>query len=265
MDSKFLLQKHTYYSHNLQREVTYEVILPPDYEHSQATYRFLVLNDGQDSKAMRLRKIIERMVPRQEVVPIIIFSMFCGDRVQEYGTAEKADYQGRGSKASAYTAFIIEEFLPTMRHHWRLANSQNAIAGYSLGGLSAFDIAFHHPDVFQYVGVFSGALWWRSKKSSGRNPDANRIAHEVVSKGVHYAGQKFWFQAGTHDETDDRNNNGVIDSIDDTLDLISALVKIGYRAWHDIEYVEVEGGEHNHATWSKVMPDFLRWAFKKPF
>ena len=34
---------------------------------------------------------------------------------------------------------------------------------------------------------------------------------------------KFFFECGALDETKDRNNNGIIDSIDDTLDLIDEL------------------------------------------
>ena len=74
---------------------------------------------------------------------------------------------------------------------------------------------------------------------------------------------QFWLQTGTEDEKDDRNNNGVIDSIEDTLDLIAELEKKGFRWGRDIRYVEVKGGHHNQATWSAIMPDFLIWAFGK--
>jgi len=40
-------------------------------------------------------------------------------------------------------------------------------------------------------------------------------------------GLKFFFECGTADETEDRNGNGIIDSIDDTKDLISALINKG--------------------------------------
>ena len=80
-------------------------------------------------------------------------------------------------------------------------------------------------------------------------------------KGKYIPDLKFWFQAGTNDEKSDRNGNGVIDSIDDTLDLIVELTKKGYRPFHDIDYVETQEGEHNHNTWKKVMPEFLKWAF----
>ena len=74
---------------------------------------------------------------------------------------------------------------------------------------------------------------------------------------------KFWLEAGTADETEDRNNNGIIDAIDDTMDLIKILEEKGYRQDEDICYEEVEGGEHNYDTWSKVLPKFLQWAFGK--
>ena len=72
---------------------------------------------------------------------------------------------------------------------------------------------------------------------------------------------RFWFQTGTLDESCDRNNNGVIDSIDDTLDLITELKLLGYGD-EDIKYLEVEGGKHHPKTWKGVLPDFLEWAFK---
>jgi enterochelin esterase-like enzyme len=74
---------------------------------------------------------------------------------------------------------------------------------------------------------------------------------------------KFWFQTGTLDEADDRNGNGIIDSIDDTRDVIKALKNMGYQEGDDIKYVEVIGGEHNLPTWGRILPDFLQWAFGK--
>jgi enterochelin esterase-like enzyme len=66
--------------------------------------------------------------------------------------------------------------------------------------------------------------------------------------------------AGTEDETADRNNNGIIDAIDDTLTLMQALQEKGKEELKDFTYVEVEGGKHEPETWSKVLLDFLKWA-----
>ena len=135
----------------------------------------------------------------------------------------------------------------------------HAFAGFSLGGLSALDIVWNHPDLFGSVGVFSGSLWWRSTDFDPKNPDADRIMHHQIAKGPQRPGLRFWLQTGTHDEEDDRNNNGLIDAIDDTPDLIVELKKLGYQEGRNFTYVEVEEGEHNPGTWGKVMPEFLEW------
>ena len=72
---------------------------------------------------------------------------------------------------------------------------------------------------------------------------------------------KFWFQCGTNDEKADRNNNGIIDAIDDTFDLIKELEKKGYSKGQTIHYEEIEDGEHNQATWRLAFPSFLSWVF----
>jgi hypothetical protein len=63
------------------------------------------------------------------------------------------------------------------------------------------------------------------------------------------------------DETKDRNQNGIIDSIDDTRDLINELVSKGYNPESDIYYLEMPDGKHDVPTWGRAMPVFLRWAF----
>ena len=87
--------------------------------------------------------------------------------------------------------------------------------------------------------------------------------HQQVRRGRFKPGLKFWFQAGLKDEHCDRNKNGVIDSIDDILDLIVELTKKGYRPFQDIQYLELKDGEHNLKTWGEAMPTFLKWAFGK--
>jgi enterochelin esterase-like enzyme len=125
------------------------------------------------------------------------------------------------------------------------------------------DLAWSHPNVFNKVGAFSGSFWWRRVDSADKTFDEkkHRIMHSQIREGELKPGLKFWFQTGTKDEPFDRNGNGVIDSIDDTLDLIAELTKKGYRPFHDIVYHEIRNGEHNQHTWAQAMPHFLKWAF----
>ena len=85
--------------------------------------------------------------------------------------------------------------------------------------------------------------------------------HLQVRRGKFRPGLRFWFETGTADETSDRNKNGIIDSIDDTVDLIKELEDKGFTRPADVQYVEMVGGSHNTETWAKAMPKFLVWAF----
>ncbi|GJM36097.1 MAG: hypothetical protein DHS20C18_50980 [Saprospiraceae bacterium] len=252
-----------FHSAALHRDVKIDIYLPPDYfRHPEQTYPLLVFNDGQDMEAVGLIKRLNTLYRSRKLNPLIIVAIHAGDRMHEYGTSGQLDYKKRGNKAKKYQHFLKGELLPKLRTRYRITTevSQMAIAGFSLGGLSALDIAWNHPDLFSKVGVFSGALWWRSQPFDPADPDAHRIMHNLLEKSSRQPPLKFWFQTGTHDEKEDRNNNGIIDSIDDTMDLMAILKNKGYSD-RDITYLEVPGGEHNPHTWGMVLPEFLIWGF----
>jgi enterochelin esterase-like enzyme len=217
-----------------------------------------------------MQTVIEKTSPF--ITPFILVAIHCGERIQEYGIASRPDYKQRGAKAGFYTKFVLEELMPYIQHNYRiLTGPQNTVfCGFSLSGLSAFDIVWHHPERFGKAGVFSGSFWWRQKAYENHYDDhTDRIMHQLVRNtpipvGAGLASAPtFWLQTGSEDEKDDRNGNGVIDSIEDTLDLIAELERKGYRWGREIRYVEVKGGHHDQTTWSAIMPEFLKWAFGK--
>ena len=132
--------------------------------------------------------------------------------------------------------------------------------GVSLGGLSAFDIAWNHPQRFALVGVMSGSFWWRARDDEERIDAGRRIAHSMVRNADRLPPLRFWFQAGTRDEVNDRDGDGVIDAIQDTRELMAALQARGI-APERMRYVEIKGGRHDYETWARALPDFLEWAF----
>ncbi|AWV97028.1 alpha/beta hydrolase [Arcticibacterium luteifluviistationis] len=249
------------FSKRLNRKFIYDVVVPPNYSKEQA-YPLLVMNDGQDFEKLKMESVLEKFW-KEGGSPFIFLGLHCNqERLAEYGTAGILDSKGRGAKAAVFKNFLLEVLIPLVSKNYKLEKSGHVFCGFSLGGLSAFDIVWETSGVFDKVGVFSGALWWRST-DYGKNYDneKHRIIHEKVKSGAYKPNLKFWFECGTDDEKSDRDNNGVIDSIDDTRDLIKELMKKGYEPNKDIAYVEIDGGKHNQATWSKAMPGFLKWAF----
>ncbi|CAH0999039.1 putative protein YbbA [Neolewinella maritima] len=257
---RLLRRTYTLTSTHLNRQVRVDVYRP-----AVPPWRLLslvVFNDGQDLDRMDFRKTLTQLLKEKQLPPTLVVGVHANDRLREYGTAGRRSDQGHGELAAAYEQFIIEELVPwlELRNNIYHGPERRAIAGFSLGGLSAFDLAWRHPRYFRTAGIFSGSLWYRSKPFDPKRPDANRIVHDYVSRARRGITNRFWFMAGTADEEADRNNNGVIDSIDDTLQLMALLQQKGLKPGKDMVYREVEGGKHEPETWGKVVGEFLVWA-----
>ncbi|HTD92425.1 MAG TPA: alpha/beta hydrolase-fold protein [Chitinophagaceae bacterium] len=248
----------------LDRKVIIDFYLPTNVPEPD-TMDLLLINDGQNMEELGFAKILAGLYAETAIRPLFCVAIHASaNRRMEYGVAGHPDYLGRGAKAQDYTSFILLELLPYIRQTYAIHSFKGkAFAGFSLGGLTALDIGWNHPDEFNKIGVFSGSLWWRmlDQNDATYNDDLHRIMHQVVRAGTYHPGQRFFFQSGNMDETNDRNNNGIIDSIDDTLDMIAELERKGYERGKDIQFLELPDGRHDIPTWAKAMPEFLKWGW----
>jgi len=264
--SGILVENTSIQSIFLDREVRIDFYLPR-HVADPSEISLLLINDGQDMEKMGFTSILEALYTDDAIDPLLCVAIHCSaDRKMEYGVADKPDYKGRGAKAGLYTSFIFEELLPFVRKQYVIPSfKEKAFAGFSLGGLMALDIVWNHAAHFNKVGVFSGSLWWRDidQDDEAYDDDQHRIIHQQVRNGQHAPWLKFFFQCGNMDETKDRNQNGIIDSIDDTLDLIKELEAKGYDPETAIHYLEMKDGHHDVFTWGNSMPAFLRWGWGK--
>ncbi len=262
--SGILVENNTVSSEWLERDVKISCYLPSNVpEPSQLN--LLLINDGQNMQELGLESILESLYADNGIEPLFCVAIHAGEeRKMEYGIAAEKDYLGRGAKAQAYSQFVLQELLPFISDHYQVTTfKEKGFAGFSLGGLSALDNVWNHPDIFRKAGVFSGSLWWRSldQNDMAYDDQKHRIMHQQVRKGNYVAGLKFFLQCGNKDETRDRNNNGIIDSIDDTIDLVKELLNKGYDQQKDIYYLEMPEGKHDIPTWAQAMPIFLKWAW----
>ncbi len=243
---------------------TVTVFLPPDYEDIPSrSWPLLIAMDGQDMAAWRLAEALDRHHTAGGDTPIVAAISAGPHRLVDYGTADVPNTQGQGARAAELQAFVTDTVLPWLQRRYRVRRgpAHTAMMGASLGGLAAFDLAWRRPDVFSCVGVFSGSFWWRTSDATVAAQQATRIAHGRVRKTAHRPNLRLWFEAGTADETADRDGNGVIDAIQDTTELIDELVARGFCRGTEVVYVEIPGGEHNPDTWARALPEFLHWAF----
>ena len=226
----------------------------------------IVALDGQMMVAWRWEETLSDLAAQGQFIQPLVIAVAAGpDRVEEYGIAGLPDYAGRGRQAEAFQKFIVERLLPALRARYgvRADRERTGIIGASLGGLAAFDLAWRHAETFGFAGIFSGSFWWRGDNSSPAAQQASRLAHRLVRETAPRTPPRFFFEAGTKDETDDRDGNGVIDAIQDTTELIGELERRGYVHGPNLRYLEISGGEHREATWAQALPGFLEWALPR--
>ncbi len=258
-----LLVGDSFVSVHLNRKVELSLFVPSG-DFVGRELGVLILFDGQDFPVVRIPKALKEFEQTASFQPVLGVHAN-KDRIFEYGTASQPDYAYRGNKAANTTQFVIDELIPYLKQGYPVSPDRQrwTIAGFSLGGLMALDIAWHHAEVFSRVGVFSGSFWWRQRALDDDYDESDRIMHAIIRLTMGHPLLQFWFQTGTLDEEADRDNDGVIDSIDDTLDLIAELERKGYTWGEGIVYREVLDGEHNPKTWSTVFPEFLEWSQRK--
>lgn len=262
---KIKQQEDEIYSRHLQRKVKLTIINTPVPGNKDAL-NLLMMNDGQDFEQLRLKEIVDSLWKKKLIQPLLIVGIHAGDRMQEYGVADKPDYENRGRRAGYYDAFVDDELYFFIKKKVSVRKFKSVvIAGTSLGGLSAFDIAWNHANKIDKAGVFSGSFWWRDKDvtDSLYDDNENRIMYAKIKSSRKKPKLQYWFYAGNKEENSDRDKDGVIDVVDDTKDLIQLLRDKKITSGNDVTFIENPTGEHNQQSWSNAIPSFLIWAFGK--
>ncbi|MBA2250172.1 MAG: esterase family protein [Chitinophagaceae bacterium] len=253
------------YSRHLQRHVDLTILTTPLPEDKNAL-NLLLLNDGQELAQLRVKEIVDSLYAKKLIQPLVVVAIKVDDRMQEYGVADLPDYEGRGSSAAKYAAFIDDELYPFIKKKTGVRKFNSiTLQGCSLGALSAFDIAWDHADKIDKVGVFSGSFWWRDKTDTapGYTDDKDRIMLNKIRSSRKKPHLKYWFYAGGNEEKGDRDKDGIIDVIDDTKDLLAIIKSKNVCPPEDIVYTELKEGTHDYTYWSQVFPSFLIWAVGK--
>jgi enterochelin esterase-like enzyme len=273
------------------------IYLPPGYRHGTRHYAVLYANDGQDMDAVGLQPTLAQLYRAHAIEPVIVVAIdMLADRASGYGLSDRATSRSLvggsvigpiGTRAQEYSAWVATALVPYVDAHYRTRPSARGrtMLGWSLGALNAFNLGWQYPDVFGRVGAFSPSFWLAADRSSATAVQHTRLAQAMVDRGSRRVGLKMWFAVGTAEETKDRDGDGVNDTVDDVQDLLQGyrgadgfhargLKQLGYsinmdHAGHpsrktDAALLQLQGGVHNQASWRRMLPVFLRWAYGTP-
>jgi enterochelin esterase-like enzyme len=108
----------------------------------------------------------DAMIAAGEIKPLImVFPLTRYDLFKDI----QADFEKEGKFGeSSMDRFLCEELVPYIDSHYDTVKSMNgrSIGGFSMGGMIALRIAFHHPNMFGKVGGYSPSV--ASSDYSGR-------------------------------------------------------------------------------------------------
>ena len=147
---------------------SYRVYLPPCYSSdSDSRYPVLYLLPGSQSSPdswlnAGLPEEVDRLILSGKVPPLMIVTT-----------------ENTGNDLEGNT--IYKELIPLIESHYPTAGDRRyrTVAGGSLGGVSAYHLAFQHPDTFSSAGIFgAGAFPWDEKPIRswlGQMNNSNRI------------------------------------------------------------------------------------------
>lgn len=278
-------------------KVRIAVHLPAGYEPAGTRrYPALYINDGQDAAAVELQSTLATLHSRDLIRPVIVVAIhMLPDRMATYGLSDRAAARSLpadtrhgsvGARAHEYSEWVAKSLVPYIDAHYRTraSSESRAVLGWSLGALNAFNLGWQYPEVFGRVGAFSPSLWLSSEREDAAAVEKSRLAQAIVGRSAARPGLKLFFAVGSAEETDDRDGDGINDAVDDTRDLIlgygadadtkaHGLAQLGYstnldhataptRA--DVALLLLEGGRHNQASWARMLPVFLVWAYGRP-
>ncbi len=260
------------------------VHLPPGYDpNAAARYPVLYLNDGQDSAAVGLTAALAQLYANNAIRKLIVVAIdMPADRLGAYGLSDRSARKSTpgdsrfgavGARAHAYSEWVAKTLVPYIDAHYRTqpAPQGRAMLGWSLGALNAFNLGWQYPEVFGTVGAFSPSFWLAGDRTDAASIQRSRLAQRMVQTWPRREGLRFWLAVGSAEETEDRDGDGIIDAVDDTRDLARALAQAGYSVnleyalrptnQEDVALYLLPGGQHRPASWARMLPQFLQWAY----
>ena len=236
-----LLNIHSIYMPQLDRERTIRVFLPRDYEKTNRSYPVLYMQDGQNlfepetafgGRDWQIPATLFKQPLRRQAIIVGI------DNGEENRLNEYAPYPTKdgGGEADLYCQFITDTLKPFIDDNYRtLTDRENTgIAGSSMGGLCAYYAGLAYGNIFGKVGVLSPSIWF--------NPSVIDLANNNPSLKSRF------FVVGSKTE---------MRSMEKTLENMYNAFKNGGFSDEQIQVAVRDRGKHNEFFW--------RLEFKKMF
>lgn len=147
------LQTVDFYSPAVERNMKFDIVLPPDYERNEKRYPVLYLLHGYMQNYTVWGRNLAAAFYAREVNEVILV-------LPDGGNTWFVNYADDAS--NRWEDHVVEDVITYVDNNFRTEARKEgrAISGLSMGGFAAIALGLRHPQMFVSIGSTSGALSW---------------------------------------------------------------------------------------------------------
>lgn len=239
----------------------------------------LVFQDGQRATnpegSLRIPTVLDNLIHKKDIPPTLGIFITPGNLSETYPDnlgMSNPDHRAQEYDAlnDTYARFLIDELLPEVAKKYAFSNdpSKRIIGGTSSGAICAWTVAWHRPDAFRNVisliGSYTSIGYQPATATSPMQPGGDLYPGLVRKSPIRPI--KIFLQDGSNDLNNEHGNWFLANQ-----QMVSALEwanshanEIGDKGpRYDIKHIWGDGG-HSDQHGGALMPDILRWLWKKP-
>ncbi|MBL8891888.1 MAG: hypothetical protein JNL67_18070 [Planctomycetaceae bacterium] len=227
-------------SRALQSDREIRVYLPPRYRPNRR-HRLLLLHDGDDYvRYSRLAAVLDNLITRWEVPPLVVGLLNPQDRLTEYGADRR------------HATFVVEELLPELEKRYPIIRepSGRCLGGASFGGVASLATAWYYPNTFDMLLLQSGSFAFTDIGHHTRGPVFDPVVKFMnrLRDSIGKPAKKFYLSCGVYESLIYENRS---------------LVPLLQSAGFEVKFEEARDG-HNWENWRDRLRNGLMWLFPVP-
>ena len=223
------------------------IYTPPGYEKSAAKYPvFYLLHGGGDDDSGwntvgRAGFILDNVIAAGEAKPMVV--VMPNGSMPLPPSNGTPNPQAMNNMRAMFADEFVKDIMPLVEKTYRILPSpaNRAIAGLSMGGFQTLDLTLAHPELFDYVGVFSSGFFGNTIDEAD-----TKYAKALNDPAFNKNKKLFWVAIGKDDFVMDANKK--------TLALLDKH-QIKYQ------YKETSGG-HTWLNWRQYLNEYAPKLFK---
>jgi enterochelin esterase-like enzyme len=230
----------SFHSRALQSQREVRIYLPPRYRPNRR-HRLLLLHDGDDYvRYSRLASVLDNLITRWEVPPLVVGLLNPWDRLSEYAADQR------------HAAFVVEELLPEIERRYPVIPEPGGrcLGGASFGGVASLATAWYYPNTFDMLLLQSGSFAFTDIGQHTRGPVFDPVVRFMnrFRDSMGKPAKRFYLSCGVYESLIYENRS-----------LAPLLQSAGFQ----VKFEESRDG-HNWENWRDRLRNGLTWLFPVP-